>query len=275
MPTVRPLASHLGAEITGVDLRGRIDDATGNILKQAYRRHHLLLLRGQRIDGADQVRFATLFGPVSHRGAYMKERDHAHVSNVREDGILGSGVLHFHSDHTFFRHPLKAVCLHAIETPRSGGDTLFSNVAQVWTRLPRRLKERIAGRRSLQLFDYHGDYNRRLREHEASPDAPRFWHPLAFRDDAGRTVLFLHAHTTAAVEGLDEDETDALVDELAERIADARVGYRHRWRPGDVVLWNNITLQHARCDFDPAERRTLRRVPVAVSEAEAMDETAA
>ncbi len=272
--TIRPLTPHLGAEVAGIDLGLPIDDGAATMLREAFGCHHLLLLRGQEIDEAAQIRFATLFGPVSHRGAYMKRRDYAHVSNTLEDGILGNGVLHFHSDHTFFRHPLKAICLFAIEIPASGGDTLFSNAAAAWTGLPVHLKERITGLRSLQLFDYHGDYNRRVLERDASPDAPRCRHPLMLQDDAGRTVLFVHAHTTAAIDGLSDAETDDLINELTGYIADPAIGYRHVWRRGDVIVWNNITLQHARTDFDPGQHRTLRRVPIAVSEAEAEDTTA-
>ncbi|MBT5433223.1 MAG: TauD/TfdA family dioxygenase, partial [Rhodospirillaceae bacterium] len=225
-------------------------------------------------DEAAQMRFATLFGPISHRGVFMKTRDFTHVSNAREDGILGGGVLDFHSDHTFFRHPLRAICLYAIEVPGSGGETLFSNAAMAWANLPADLKARIQGRRSLQLFDYNGDYNRRCLERDAAADAPRCWHPLMLHDKAGGTVLFVHPLTTAAIDDLSEPETDALIDELAGYIADPTIGYRHTWRPGDVLIWNNMALQHARTDFDPSERRTLRRMPIAVSEAEARDETA-
>lgn len=272
--TLSPLSPALGVEVAGVNLAPPIDGETAAALRGAFREHHLLLLRGQEIDGDAQIRFATLFGPVSHRGAFMKGRDFTHVSNVREDGILGSGVLRFHSDHTFFRHPLRAICLYAIEIPPSGGDTLFANAAAAYANLPDRLRRRIACRRSLQLFDYGGDYNRRVLERDAAPDAPRCWHPLTLEDGAGRTVLFMHALTTAAVDGLSDAETGALIEELVAYIADPAVGYRHVWRPGDVIVWNNITLQHARTDFGARVRRTLRRVPIAVSEAEARDETA-
>ena len=270
---LRSLSDALGVEVTGVDLARPLEQATAAALREAFAQHHLLLLRGQEIDEAAQVRFATLIGPVSHRGAYMRERDASHVSNVRPDGILGSGVIHFHSDHTFFRHPLKAICLHAIEVPASGGDTLFSNVAAAYDRLPADLKRRIEGLSSLQLFDYNGDYNRRTLERDAPADAPRCVHPLVL-EVGGRRVLFLHAHTTARIDGLSDAETDALIDELVGYIADPAICYRHVWRPGDVLLWNNMTLQHARTDFDPAERRTLRRVPIAVSDAEAREATA-
>ena len=105
------LSPALGVEISGVDLSQPLDAHTSALLRLAFTEHHLLLLRDQKLDDAAQIGFATLFGPISHRGAFMKQRDFTHVSNVREDGILGGGVLHFHSDHTFFRHPLKAICL--------------------------------------------------------------------------------------------------------------------------------------------------------------------
>ena len=273
---LKPLSPALGVEIEGLDLARPLEAATVAALREAWVAHHLLLLRGQQIDQAAQVRFATLFGPVSHRGAYMKEVDASFVSNARADGILGSGVLHFHSDHTFFRHPLKAICLNALEVPSSGGDTLFANAMMAHANLPEALKRRIAGLSSLQLFDYRGDYNRRTLEKDAPPEAPRCWHPLVMAEPAsGRPVLFLHMHTTARIDGLTDAEADDLMAELERYIADPAIGYRHAWRPGDVLLWNNIALQHARTDFDPAERRTLRRVPIAVSEAEAREETAA
>lgn len=269
------LSPALGVEIGGLDLAKPFDASAAAALREAFARHHLLLLRGQRLDETDQVRFARLFGPVSHRGAYMRQVDASHVSNAREDGILGSGVLHFHSDHTFFRHPLKAICLYAIEVPKSGGDTLFANVMDAYDNLPGALKRRIEDLVSLQLFDYSGDYNRRTLERDAPADAPRCRHRLVRVDPvSGRKLLFLHLHTTARIDGLSDEEADALMAELAGYIADPAIGYRHVWRPGDVLVWNNITLQHARTDFDPAERRTLRRVPIAVSEAEAREETA-
>lgn len=272
---VQALAPGFGVEISGLDLSRPFGEETAHALRAAFADHRLLLLRGQRLDQAAQVRFATLFGPVSHRGAFMKEVDASHVSNARPDGILGSGVLHFHSDHTFFRHPLKAICLHAIEVPSRGGDTLFSDVLAAWDNLSDALKARIENLSSLQLFDYTGDYNRRTLERDAPADAPRCWHPLVRTDpDSGRKVLFAHMHTTASISGLGDDEAEALMEELAAVIADPAIGYRHVWKPGDLLLWNNIALQHARTDFDPAERRTLRRVPIAVSEAEAREATA-
>jgi alpha-ketoglutarate-dependent taurine dioxygenase len=272
----RPLSPALGIEVRGIDLRWPIGPDLAAAILETWRRHHLLLFRGQVLETGHQVRFATLFGPISHRGAYMKDRDATYVSNARPDGILGDGILNFHSDHTFFRHPLRAIALYAIEVPAEGGDTLFANAILALRNLPGPLRERVRRLRSLQLFDYAGDYNRRSRVEDAAPGSPRTWHPLVMRDPTtGEDVLFVHDHTTAAIEGLDEAETEELVAELMPYLADPAIGYRHAWRPGDLVVWNNIALQHARTPFAPSARRTLRRTPIAVSEAEAIDATAA
>jgi alpha-ketoglutarate-dependent taurine dioxygenase len=272
---MRPLSPALGIEVRGLDLARALSTDVVAQLREAWADHHLLVLRDQHIDEDRQVAFACLFGPVSHRGAYMKDRMATHVSNVRPDGILGGGVLHFHSDHTFFAKPLKAICLYGIEVPAKGGETLFANAISAYRNLPDDLKRRIEGLSSVQLFDYTGDYNRRTLLDDAPADAPRCEHPLVKVDEAtGERVLFVHEHTTAAIPGLDHGEVDRLMAELMTYLADPAIGYRHSWRAGDVLIWNNITLQHARTDFDPGERRTLRRVPIAVSQAEAWDATA-
>ncbi len=274
--TLTPLADALGVALEGLDLARPIAPEMADRLRAAWAEHHLLLLRGQDITEEQQVAFATLFGPVSHRGVYMKDRQATHVSNVRPDGILGGGVLHFHSDHTFFARPLKAICLYAIDVPSSGGDTLFANAIMAYQNLPQDLKARIDGLTSVQLFDYTGDYNRRTLLDEAPTDAPRCDHPLVKTDEvSGENVLFIHEHTTAAIHGLDNEAVDALLADLMPYLNDPAIGYRHTWSPGDVLLWNNMTLQHARTDFDQSQARTLRRVPIAVSEAEANDATAA
>ncbi|MFM8679322.1 MAG: TauD/TfdA dioxygenase family protein [Alphaproteobacteria bacterium] len=265
----RPLSPALGVEVTGLDLSGPIAAETRAALLALYRRHHLLLLRDQHVDEAAQVRFAGIVGPVSHRSPSMRERDSALVSNVEPGGILGDGKLYFHHDNTFYEHPLRALCLHAIEIPPSGGDTVFSNCAMVYDALPATLRARIAGLASYQMFDFAAafDYNRRSRDEDASPGALRAIHPLVWTDpDTGRGVVFMSEHTTIRLEGLPPEDGEALVAELATWIADPKFGYRHRWRVGDLLLWDNIVLQHAREPFDPRARRTLRRVPIAETE---------
>lgn len=263
-PKARRLSSSLGLEIAGIDLTRPFSAEIRSELVDLYNRHHLLLFRDQAIDEDDHVRLAELFGPLSRRSPAMQKAKTAMVSNSRPDGILGDGELHFHSDNTFFDVPLKAISLYAIEVPDEGGDTLFANCAMVYDALPAELKQRLEGLTSYQLFDYYGDYGRRSREEGASADAIRAVHPLVWTDpDTGRKVLFLSEHTTVRINEVDEAEGEALIAELRGWIADPQFGYRHKWRQGDLLLWDNIVLQHAREPFDPAKPRTLRRTPIA------------
>lgn len=261
---IRPLCPGLGVEILGLDLSQPLSPADEEALQDLYRRHHLLLLCDQRIDEDAQVRLAELFGPIARRAPSMRHARTALVSNSRPGGILGEGVLHFHSDNTFFAHPLKAISLYAIEVPSRGGDTLFANCALVFEALPADLQRRLEGLTSYQLFDYGGPYDRRSREEGAAADAPRAVHPLVWTDpETGRRVLFMSEHTTVRINELDEAAGEALIAELRGWIADPRFGYRHRWRVGDLLLWDNIVLQHAREEFDTTQPRTLRRTPIA------------
>lgn len=259
----RPLSPALGVEITGVDLSQPLTPEVAQSLLDLYRHHHLLLLRDQQLDEDAQLRFAELFGPISRRSPAMQKAKTAYVSNARPDGVLGQGELYFHSDNTFFVHPLKAIGLYGIEMPPVGGDTLFANCAAVHAALPEATRRRLDGLSSYQLFDYDGDYAKRSVEEGTPADAPRAVHPLVWTDpDTGQRALFLSEHTTVRINELPVADGEALIAELRTWIADPRFGYRHHWRPGDMLLWDNIILQHAREPFDTAYRRTLRRTPV-------------
>ena len=266
MLTTRDLSPALGVEILDLDLSRPLDSNLRAELLALYRAHHLLLLRDQTLDEAAHVRFSEIVGPISHRSPAMRARNSALVSNVEPEGILGDGKLYFHHDNTFYQHPLRALSLYAIELPSGGGDTLFSNCAMVHDALPETLRARIAALSSYQMFDFSGgfDYNRRSRDEDASAQAIRAVHPLVWTDPAnGRKIVFMSEHTTVRLNEVDDAEGEAIVAELASWIADPHFGYRHRWRLGDVVLWDNIILQHAREPFDKRERRTLRRIPIA------------
>lgn len=259
---VRSLSPALGAEVV-LDLSNEVDEASLQRIEQLYRSHHLLLFRDQSLSEADQVRFARRFGPISHRNPAQGERESVMVSNIEPGGVLGQGELFFHSDNTFFAEPLKAIGLYAIEVPEEGGDTLFSNAFKVYDLLPDALKAKLEGLFTYQVFDYEGDYNRRPNLQTVPADAPRAIHPLVWTDpDSGRRAVFLSEHTTARILDLPETEEEELIATLRGYIADPGVAYRHRWRPGDFLFWDNIALQHARTPFDPAAHRTLRRTPV-------------
>jgi alpha-ketoglutarate-dependent taurine dioxygenase len=247
-------------EISGINL-------DPGALREAFRDHGLLLIRQPGLSAEDQIRFARVFGEVQIRGRYSVQPDNAlvqHVSNARADGILGDGEIDFHQDHLFYEQPLKALILYGIEIPPSGSVTKFRSAAAVYERLPTALRARAERVKCLHLYNYSGDYTRRQSAEGAPPDSPRAWQPLVWtQPESGRRALWINRLTTVAFDGVTSQEGEALLEELttfADAIEDCT--YAHTWRPGDLVLWDNRMLHHARMPFNAAEKRTLRRTPI-------------
>jgi alpha-ketoglutarate-dependent taurine dioxygenase len=263
------LSPMLGAELVGFDASKPYAPETVAALKRAFLEHHLLLIRGQEISTEDEVRLSELFGPVSKMGEHMKHGGKTmNISNAHKDGALPTGELLFHSDQVYFKYPLKAIALYAVEVPSKGGDTLFSNAAMAWDNLPPRLKERVQGLQTDNVYDYgpnRGD--RPVDTENLSALTVRAEHPIAWpHPETGRIVLLINRLMTARIVGLPKAESDALLAELFPYAEDPKVIYRHVWQKHDLVFWDNRILQHARTNFDPAEKRVLRRVPIAEHE---------
>ncbi|HVO14644.1 MAG TPA: TauD/TfdA family dioxygenase [Alphaproteobacteria bacterium] len=264
---VRKLTPHVGAEILGLDLAAPYDRATAEALRAAFREHHLLLIRQKDLAAEDQVRFAQVFGDIVIRGKYKVPPEEAltqYVSNSRADGILGDGEIEFHQDHTFYENPLKALILYGVEIPPSGSATKFRNINVMLDRLPEDLRRRAEGVKVLHLYDYEGDYTRWQDPAKASANSQRAWQPLVWTEpETGRKALWAIRVSAVDFEGVPYEEGRALVEELFEFAAgEEDLTYVHRWQPGDLVIWNNLMLQHAREPFTTGERRTLRRTPI-------------
>jgi len=265
----RRLSPVLGAELIGFDPSQAYTPETVAALKQAFLEHHLLLIRGQDVSAEDEVRLAELFGPVSRMGEHMKHGGKTmNISNAHKDGALPTGELLFHSDQIFCKYPLKAIALYALEVPSKGGDTLFSNAAMAWDNLPPRVKERVQGLRTINVYDYGPNRGDRPADTDHVTDLTvRAEHVIAWpHPDTGRTVLLINRLMTARIVGMEKPESDALLQELFAYTEDPGITYRHVWQKQDLVFWDNRVLQHARTNFDPAEKRVLRRVPIAENE---------
>lgn len=262
---VEPLTAHVGARITGYDLRSAADPATAAALREAFRKHHLLLVHQKGVSDEDQIRFANLFGQVRVRRPRQNEsadNPTQYISNRRAEGILGEGEIVFHQDHMFFEHPLKAIALYGIAIPSSGSATKFRNAHTVLADLPADLQRRARGVCCDHLFDYTADYNAWMDPSKAPPDSPRAWQPLVWKDSDGVEYLWLSPLSAVAFTGTSDGP--ALIEELrvACEAVEARHTYVHQWSVGDLVIWNNLTLHHARLPFDSSEDRTLRRSSV-------------
>lgn len=269
--TVTPLTRHVGAEVSGVDLSREIDGETRDALIRAWIEHGVAVVRDQDLSEHDQVRVTRLFGELMERPRPKEMRNESQrgekdaydgytmlVSNIRENGkpigSLPDGEMHFHTDMAYVEEPARATLLYGVEVPREGGDTLFASTTAAYDALDEATKARIEGRRAVHGFLHGTTLRERNTPHKS------YAHPIVrVIPETGRKSLFVSRLMTFAIEGLPADESDALLRQLFDHIEQPEFVYAHKWRPGDLVIWDNRTTVHARTDFDPGERRLLRR----------------
>ena len=259
---ITPLSAALGAEVRGVDLRQLSDGGVFREVRAAWDTHHLLLFRDQALGEEDQVRLMERWGPVlveNERGTKCQ-----YVSNAREDGILQEGAYSFHSDHAFMPDPVEAISLYGLEIPSAGAQTLFANAARARETLSEALSARVAGLEARHIIDPLGDpASVRVRDRRLPPELPHAMHPIVWAPPhQRRSVLYVNQQQTDRIIGLAKEDSDALLEELFAHLYRAEHLYEHVWRPGDLLVWDNLALQHARPDFLSDEPRTLRRVAV-------------
>lgn len=265
---VTPLSEALGAEITGVDLGQELDRDDFETINRAWLRHKVIVIPGQDIGEDDQVRFARLFGKLqavrSATHLIGKNQVVMYVANRPVDGkpgILPKGEMQFHVDQCYYECPCRATLLHALEVPGEGGRTLFLNTAMAYAALPADEKTRINAWRVLNVYDYMG--NPTVKGDGVDGSAPSFVHPLVIEHPVtGERLLFANRLMSVRIEDLDEDESRHALNRLFDHAEQSRFIFEHAWKVGDLVMWDNLAVMHARTDFDPAERRILRRIAV-------------
>jgi len=254
---VRHTALPVGVEIHEVDLDSAVDDATVDALRDAYREQHLLLFRGQQLSGERQVEVLSWFGPVLAE----KMGSFGYVSNVIAGAVVPEGGLSFHSDFAFTPDPLEGISLHAIVVPASGAPTRFADAVRVVDRLPVDLRARLERARILNVFDFGAPADGRMRVTDLAPGSPSCVHDAIGRHRiTGEPVVLAGEMHTDCVLGIGPDESEALLDELFAHLYAPDNVYEHEWAVGDLVIWDNLALQHGRPAFPDDEERTLQRV---------------
>ena len=272
MPTFSPLAPNIGVVASGVDLAQPLDDAQKDALEQALYRHGMILFRNVQLDEAQQLRLALRFGRISKLGAFFKQApDIIYVSNDREDGILGEYELGYHADKFYWQYPLKSAMLYAITVPAQGGETLFANTSHVARTMDPALKARLAKLTVRHEFSYriaYGSANAYVSSTKlAESDLDRIEradHPVIARHPwSDAEYITINTRSAKRILGVDEAESRAIIDEVNALIDQPQNVYRHTWKTGDLIFWDNYLLQHARTPFASSEKRTLRRCQIA------------
>ena len=246
------ISPSFGVQVRGLDLSDDLSASVKERLREMWLKHGLLLFRDQQLNDEQADGVAAIFGRISNYGDLP-----AYVSNVVPDALNPNGELKFHHDICAHKEPLRGLMLYAYEAPPegAGGETLFSNSKHAFELLPQPLRDRV---RDLKVIHSTAvsDPNRRPRSSSLHPLA--FPHPVT-----GEIVLFYSPRQFLWFVGLDPVESEALAEELGEYATRPEVVYTHVWRSGDLAVWDNLKLQHARTPFDPKYRRHLRRTQIA------------
>ncbi len=267
----RRLAPALGAEILGIDLAQPLDATTVAAIRAAWLENQVLVFRDQRLTDADLVRFSRHFGDLDTVPGWEPFSPDGHpevliISNVQEDGtaigVLGDGEAAWHTDMSYLDLPPPASALYSLEIPPSGGDTSFMSMYAALDEMPADLRAAIDGR-VLNHDSSHDSAGNLRSNHTAFGDvseAPGARHPIIrAHPETGRPALFLGRRLHAWVVGMPVEGSDALLDRLWAHCDRDAFTYRHTWRVGDLLMWDNRCTMHKRDPFYAGARRVMHR----------------
>ena len=262
------LSEHTGAEVRGIDLARPVDEATRVRLNEVFVERSVLVFRDQHLTPGQLLAAVQHFGEVfpQHNSRFaLPECPLVHYISNQDffpDGrryIPGEG---YHTDHSNAVCPPKATILHAVSLPDRGGDTQYVNMHLAYDGLPDAMKGRLAGAKAIHV--YQSRYSER--KLQSLPDTAKIpdsvAHPLVrTHPESGRKALYLNPIRTEGIVGMDDAEGLSLLDDLLAHATQEKYQYRHRWQPGDVVMWDNRCLLHkANGDYDMSQLRYMYRV---------------
>ncbi len=263
---VEPLSPALGASITGLDLCQPLAAETRQAVYDALVRYHVLCFRDQKLTQEQQVAFSEQFGTLERHIARNRGAAHPYVhivSNLGPDGQPSGKVAStkWHSDKSFREQPSLATILHALVMPPDGGETCFANMIAAYEALGDTEKAELEGVRVVHSWEISRLRAGTRATPEEIADAPPMSHPLVRTiPETGRKALFMGEHA-AYIEGRPEEEGRLRLEALTAHAVDERFVYRHKWRLGDLIMWDNRCLLHrANPNFDAARfPRVLQR----------------
>jgi len=266
---ITALTNHTGAEVVGLDFTKPVDTETRATLRLAFAKHHVLVMRDQHFTPDQFKAAAQLFGelhPSERRERHVP--GHPDVFYISNDEIVnGKRIIPgetFHTDNSNHPRPPKATMLFAVELPSSGGDTQYVNMHDAYDDLLEETKQRIDGLKAVHV--YLSRHSPRalgpMAEESRRSLHPPSIHPLVrTHPENGRKALFLNPVRMESIVGMEDKDALALIDGLIRHATQKKYEYRHTWRQGDWVLWDNRSVMHqANADYDMSQRRYLYRL---------------
>jgi len=273
MLQIRPLSDALGAEVSGLDLTQPQDDKTISAIRQAFLKHHLLCFRSQPLEPSEFARVAGYFGAPQLQ--LLRKKQHGETPEVsilestykrpedKPDDMRLVRLSGWHTDDSYFAVPAKATMLQSIQIPDSGGETKFCNMRKAYIDLPDAQKRRIQDLRAVHGYDTKRAPARAIKlTKEEEAETPPVDHPLVrIHEDTGDKAIYFNSNRTDQVVGMARAESDALLDEIYTHVTQPKYQYHHKWRVGDILLWDNRCLMHAvNMDFPVGQTRLHQRI---------------
>jgi taurine dioxygenase len=272
---IKNLDAPLGAEIAEIDLSQPLTRAEIDAIEAAWRERLVVVCHGQTLSDPQLIAFSRNFGELDPPGPnpygqpFNKEHPELNViSNVVENGKpignLGDGEAVWHADMTYVDMPPKAAILHALEVPppEAGGNTYFANMFAAYEGLPADLKKAVEGKIAVHDASRNsaGMLRKGYKEVTDVRETVGAHHPMVRTDPkTGRKALFLGRRPNACVLGLSVSESEALLDALWAHATQPHLAMCHKWKVGDLLMWNNLSVLHRRDPFDPKTRRVMHR----------------
>jgi taurine dioxygenase len=267
-----------GAEIA-FDLAPEIDDARFREIQRAFHENIVVVFRGQELSNERQIEFSRRFGELE---IHIVEKyllpgfpEILLISNVRNEegehiGLADAGFT-WHTDTSYRRRPSRCSLLYAKEVPERGGvalgDTLFANMIAAYEALPESMKKRLTGLRAIHRYSARrrvADSPRPKLTPGQIEETPDIAHPIVRTHPyTGRQSLYVTAGECIGIEGMPDGEAVDLIAELDAHCVRPEFLYRHKWRVGDLLMWDNASAMHlAICDYALPERRLMHRTTV-------------
>lgn len=276
--TIHPTDAALGAEVRGVDLSRALSPYDLRAIHAAWLEHLVLLFRGQALTDEQLIAFSRNFGDLEFpptKLLNLKNRIDQNddippevnvISNVTENGKpigqLGAGEAAWHTDSSFVETPPKGSILYSLEVPANAGNTSFLNMYAAYETLAEDLKGKIEGRRAKHDPTYTSAGVRRKDFDEITDvsQSPGPLHPIVrTHPESGRKALYLGRRLNSYIDGLPVVESERVLDALWTHTGQAKFVWEHRWKVGDILMWDNRCAMHRREAFDDSTRRIMHR----------------
>ena len=267
---VTRVSAALGAEITGVDLAKPLHDEVRAEIHRAFLEHAVLLFRDQDVDPASQVAFTRLFGACEQHPLYRSNQIEGYpevlVIEHKDGKFLNGRNDIWHADVTFAERPPLGSVLQCKAGRAGFGDTLFANLVGAYETLSRGLQRALEPLQGVHSARVLQERNNAAKENVPVDDIPPpVEHPVVREHpENGRPTLFVNPAYTVGIKDMRPEESRPLLDYLYAHATRPELCYRHRWRVGDVVMFDNRCLLHyVSVDYGPDLHRKMHRTTAA------------